>query len=368
MQIQAKSDLDNFRDQVARFMSGKSPTTEVRRLMATDTGYDVGVWQQLCGELGLAGIAIPESYGGFGFGPVELGIVAEQMGRHLYCGPFFASAVMAAGALLMGGSEKAREALLPGIAAGTTIATLVLENVGNLERPDQCFQTSGGNTSRLSGQAPIVLDAGIADLLLVMTGTADTAVLYAIDPGAQGVEIRSRQSLDETRKLSSISLDEVLADRVGSFDASQLAQLWDYLSAILAREMMGGAQVLMDSTVEYTRLRYQFGRPIGSFQGLKHRCADQLMELELAKAATEQACVWLAGGEGEACLASMAKAMASDAYMNTARMAIQLRGGIGFTWEDDTHLWFKRAKSAEVFLGSPQIHRERMMRMMEKQP
>ena len=182
-----------------------------------------------------------------------------------------------------------------------------------------------------------------------------------LDATAPGVTITPRQALDPTRKLSRVSFADAAAEQVGRLTEAGLNRLWDAICVALAHEMIGGAQHLFDSTVEYTRVRVQFGRPIGSFQALKHRCADLLMELEFAKAVVRHAGFRLAAGASESHTASMAKAMAGDLYMQAAREAVQLRGGIGFTWEEDTHLWYKRAKSSEVFMGTPHFHRERMM-------
>ena len=170
-----------------------------------------------------------------------------------------------------------------------------------------------------------------------------------------------------TRRASCIGVrfDQAPAALLGNEGQAHLDLLWDQMSTALAHEMIGGAEHLFETTVEYMKMRVQFGRAIGSFQALKHRCADLLLELEFAKAMTHAAALYLADGEGDAYSPNMAKSLASDAYMSIARQAIQLRGGIGFTWEEDTHLWFKRAKSSEVFLGTPNWHRERMMQRME---
>jgi alkylation response protein AidB-like acyl-CoA dehydrogenase len=173
------------------------------------------------------------------------------------------------------------------------------------------------------------------------------------------------ETLDSTRKLAKVTFSQANVEKLGDLAPTTLDKLWDHICVALSHEMIGGAQHLFETTIEYTKLRYQFGRPIGSFQGLKHRCADLLMELEFAKAATHHAAQCLASGEHEPYAASMAKALASDAYIEAGRAAIQLRGGIGFTWEEDTQLWFKRAKSSEVFMGAPHLHRERMMTMLE---
>jgi alkylation response protein AidB-like acyl-CoA dehydrogenase len=354
-----------LREVVARALRETSPPRAVREQMASERGYDPAVWRELCGEVGLAGIHVPEAYGGTGGGAIELGIVAEEMGRHLYCGPFFSSAVMAGYALLVAADETHRRALLPGIAAGSTLATLVLDDLDDPARVGGSIAATADVA--LHGTAAIVLDAHVADLLLVVARAASGLVLCAVERASPGVRVEPLQALDQTRKLARLTFDGAAAERLGDLRRQDLERMWDRICVALAHEIIGGAQHLFDSTVEYTKVRYQFGRPIGSFQALKHRCADLLVELELARAATHHAARCLDAGDSEPWAASMAKAMASDVYVQAAKEGIQLRGGIGFTWEDDTHLWFKRAKSSEVFLGSPAVHRERMMTLVEAQ-
>jgi len=364
MQTEFTEDQDQFREIVSRFLQDKSQPIEVRRLLETESGFDPEVWRQLCEEVGLAGTHIPEAFGGFGFGPVELGIAAEEMGRHLYCGPFFSSSVMAANALLNCATDNHKAKILPGVALGTTLATLVLDS---LNSPAQIGKTLQVDQGLLRGHAGLVLDAHIADLMIVIANSTDGLGLYAVAAGSLGITIEPLQTLDPTRKISRVKFDEVSVEVIGAVTDETLNKTWDSICVALAHEMIGGAQHLLETTIEYTKLRYQFGRPIGSFQALKHRCADLLMEVEIAKAATHHAARCLAAGEGEPYAASMAKALASDTYMKAAKEAIQLRGGIGFTWEEDTQLWYKRAKSSEVFMGAPNLHRERMISMMERQ-
>jgi alkylation response protein AidB-like acyl-CoA dehydrogenase len=364
MQTEFSKEQLLLRQVVSRFLKDKSPPSAVREMMASARGYDPAVWRQLCSEVQLAGIHVPEAYGGLGFGPIELGIVAEEMGRYLYCGPFFASPVMAGYALLNGATEATKEALLPGIASGSTVATLVLDSLNVPDEVGRSIRATARGT--LSGTAGIVLDAHVAELLIVVAKTTAGLALYSVDREAPGVSIAPLEVLDPTRKLSRVTLDRARGDEVGVLNGEALNRLWDQICVVLAHEMIGGAQHLLESTVEYTKVRVQFGQPIGSFQALKHRCADLLMEVELARATTHHAARCLDAGVGEPYAASMAKAMASETYMNAAKAGIQLRGGIGFTWEDDTHLWFKRAKSSEVFMGTPHLHRERMMRMVEE--
>ncbi len=352
-----------LRDVVSRALRERSPPSAVREQMATDRGHDPVVWSELCADAGLAGVHVPETLGGAGGGAVELGIVAEEMGRTLFCGPWFASAAMAGTALLEGADEADREALLPGVAAGSTIAALVLDDLNAPAGVGGSIRATAA--ARLSGTAAIVVDAHVADLLLVVAGSAAGLRLCAVERDAPGLGIEPLQTVDPTRKLSRVTFDDVRGRSIGSVGAEALDRIWDRLCSALAHEMIGGAQHLFESTVNYTKERYQFGRPIGSFQALKHRCADLLLEIEIARALTWHSARCLDAGEGEPWAASMAKAAAADACMSAARAGIQLRGGIGFTWENDTHMWFKRAKSSEVLLGTPAIHRERMMAMLE---
>ena len=363
MQTEFSSEQQLLRDVVARALRDKSPTTAVRETMATDRGHDPAVWQELGGDAGLAGIHVPEVYGGAGGGPVELGIVAEEMGRTLFCGPFLASAVMAGNALIEAAEEPARAQLLPGVASGSVTATLVLDDLNSPAGVGGSVRAT--DSGRLSGTAAMVVDAHVADLLVVVARANSGLGLYAVESGAAGLEIEPLQVVDLTRKLSRVTFADVPGRAIGEVDGETLDRLWDLMSSALAHEMIGGAQHLFETTVNYTKERFQFGRPIGSFQALKHRCADLLLEIEIARALTYHSARCLAAGEGEPYAASMAKAAAADAYMSAARAGIQLRGGIGFTWENDTHLWFKRAKGSEVLLGTPAIHRERMMTILE---
>jgi alkylation response protein AidB-like acyl-CoA dehydrogenase len=362
MQIEFTEDQTQFREIVARFLQDKSQSFEVRKQMASDIGYDVDVWRQLCDEVGLAGTHIPEEFGGFGFGPIELGIAAEEMGKHLYCGPFFSSSIMAGCALLNCASDSHKTEILPAIALGTKLATLVLDS---LNTPSHIGKALKVNKGLLTGTAGLVLDAHIADLMIVIAESDTGLGLFSVPTQTSGIIINPLETLDATRKMSQVIFEDVVVTRIGDVSKSSLDKTWDYISVALAHEMIGGAQHLLETTIEYTKLRYLFGRPIGSFQGLKHRCADLLMEVEIAKAATHHAARCLDSGEGEPYAASMAKALAADTYMKAAREAIQLRGGIGFTWEEDTQLWYKRAKSSEVFMGTPNFHRERMISIME---
>jgi alkylation response protein AidB-like acyl-CoA dehydrogenase len=357
-----------FRDVVRRFMDDRSPVTEVRRLMDSESGFDEDVWRQACGELGLAGIGLDERFGGAGFGLVELGIVAEELGRALYCGPYFSSVVLGARSILNVGTDAEREAMLPALAAGSRRATLAFhEPLGSWNLDDiQCSCVDVDGELQLSGSKTLVVDGLSAEMLLVVVREQDGCGLSLVCVGAdaRGLERNATTPLDPTRKLATVSFNATPAIRVGPAGgaAGGIRQTLREACVVLAHESVGGAQQLFDTTLEYTLMRVQFGRVIGSFQAIKHQCAELLLDLELSKSAAYSAAEALDDADANAhAAASLAKASCSDHYMRMAASCIQLHGGIGFTWEQDTHLWYKRAKSSEVFLGTPAYHRELMM-------
>ncbi|MEE4299901.1 MAG: acyl-CoA dehydrogenase family protein [Pseudomonadales bacterium] len=352
------AEQQQFREVVARFLRERQPQERLRALLDSGASHDEDVWQALATELGVTALNVPEVHGGGGFGPVELGIVLEEMGRHHFCGPFLSSTVMA-GSALHGTDEATQAEYFPGMADGSTIAALVLDALDTPEALGRRVRAHADATT-LDGLAPIVLGAEGATLFLVLAGgDAGGLGLYAVDPG--DVRTERLDSLDPLRPLARVQFRATPARRIGTFSPAALTRLWDTLSILLAHELVGAAEALLHSTVEYMELRVQFGRPIASFQALKHRCADLLTEIELAKALTREGARVLTTAEPTTEIASMAKAMAADAAMSAARAAIQLRGGIGFTWENETHLYYRRIKSSEVLFGTPQRHRERLI-------
>ena len=347
-----------FRDIVARFCRERSPTPAIRKLTESETGFDPAIWKQLCQEVGVTGIHLPEERGGSGFSAVELGIVMEEFGRSLLPSPYFSCGVLACTALAQIGDSTVRDPLLNPVMQGDRIATLALDprhGYPVTDLPDE---------DTLSGRLKAVTDAGAADTLLVLTGTRDGATLRAVDLRGTGVTIDALRTMDGTRRLASVTLDKTPSSALGTLDGAQIKQLYDTALVALANEMAGGAQHLLETTIEYTKMRVQFGRSIASFQAIKHRLADLHVDVELARVGAWQAAAALAAGEEPSVNASLAKFTAADVYMQAAREAVQLRGGIGFTWEEDTHLWYRRAQSSEVFLGTSAWHRERMMQEM----
>jgi alkylation response protein AidB-like acyl-CoA dehydrogenase len=360
---------EQFRAAVRRFLADKSPTTEVRRLMATAEGYDPAVWRQLSDELALPGVHIPEEHGGAGFGMVELCIVTEELGRALLCAPYFSTAVLAANAILNAGTDAQKAKLLPALASGKRLAALAITELNGNWDPSaiELTATPEGDGYRLNGTKSYVVDGHVANLLVVaarMPASDESLAMFTLDADSAGVERRLLDSMDPTRKLARIDFRGTHAEPLGKVDrgAKAITRTMDQAAIALANEMIGGAQVMLDTAVAYSKMRVQFGRPIGSFQAIKHKLADMLLDVELGKSAAYYAAQAAAAEDREwPAMASLAKASATETYLRTALDCIQIHGGIGFTWDNDTHLWFKRAKSSEAFLGDANYHRELLM-------
>jgi alkylation response protein AidB-like acyl-CoA dehydrogenase len=356
---------EELRDSVRRFLASRAPLTKVRELMETEDGIDRGVWEQASQQLGLTGLAIPEDYGGAGYTFAEQAIVLEELGAALYGGPFLASSVLAATALLSSSDEAARRDLLPGIASGETIATVALtEDDGSWDPASvRLSAVKNGGGWRLDGHKSFVLDGGTAGLFLVLAVADGALSLFAVQADAAGLSRAMLPTLDQTRKLARLEFEGVSGRLIGSTGdaAAIIDHVLDVAAVALAAEQLGGAQRTLGMAVEYSKVRHQFGRPIGSFQALKHRMADLLLEVESLRSAVLYAAAAVAEGSQELpVVASLIKAYASDTYFHVAAENIQIHGGIGFTWEHDAHLYFKRATSSELFLGDAAYHRERL--------
>ena len=370
MRFSFSAEQEEFRGTLRRALEARSPTKEVRRLMATDEGFDREGWKRLNQELGLTGLHIPEAYGGQGFGFGELGIVLEEMGRNLLCAPFL-STTLASIAILNAGTEEQRKALLPGLADGTKTATLAFqEENGGMDAADIVMIASGSRGKyKLDGTKSFVLDGHTADLIVVVarrkgTKGANGLSFFTVAGDASGLTRRGLKTMDETRKLAHLTFTGVEAKLLGTAGEGGAAFTKTMQQAIvcLANEMVGGADRLREDALEYVKMRMQFGRSIASFQTTKNKAADMLADVELAKSAAYYAAAALDEGDDDMpALASLAKAQASEAYLQTAIHAVQMHGGIGFTWDNDTHLWFKRAKSSEILFGDANQHRELMM-------
>lgn len=363
MDFAFSDEQDELRSSVRRFLEDKSPMGVVRRDMESLAGFDEALWKQATGELGLAGIAIPEAYGGIGFGAIEQGIIMEELGRSLACMPYLSSVVMSGWLLLLAGTESARDELLPGIASGERRVTIAAFESASGFSIESIKTTVSGSSGRVtvSGDKSYVLDATTATDFLVLGESELGPVMVAVPSSTAGVATESQLSMDLTRHIGSVRFER--AEGVVVIGPDQLragfVDMLDFTSAALSNEMVGGAQRCLDMSVEYAKARIQFGRPIGSFQAIKHKCADMLVDVESAKSAAYYA-AWAAAHDRDELrvAAPLAKAFCGDAYFHAAAETIQIHGGIGFTWEHDAHLYFKRAKSSQLLFGDSFAFRE----------
>jgi alkylation response protein AidB-like acyl-CoA dehydrogenase len=328
-------------------------------------------------ELGFTSLAIPEVYGGAGLGFVEIAAVSEEMGRALLCSPFFATVCLAASAVLAGGTEEQKRELLPGIAAGQTTAALALTPPsGRWDAPGSgVTYVARGAGYELSGASSFVIDGHTAELVLVVARPASAPMdgepfIFVVPASTPGLERRVLTTMDMTRKQAELTLRQVQlpsSARLGDVGngAQTLARTQDLGKVALAAEQVGGAQRCLDMSVDYAKTRVQFGRPIGSFQAIKHKLADMFVQVESARSASYYAAWAAAHSEDELpTAAATAKAYCSDAYFAVAAECIQIHGGVGFTWEHDAHLFFKRAKSSETLFGAAAFHRDIVARQM----
>ena len=331
---------------VRAFFAENATSERTRRAMAGE-GIDRELWQAFCQELGLSGIAIPEDMGGAGLGMVEFAIVAEAAGAQVAAIPLLGHA-LAARALAAGGTAEQQAEWLPRLIAGEAIA--VCEGA-----PDLTFE--GG---KLSGKLEYIPHAASADVLvLVAPGGA-----WLVRKGAPGLTITAHTTMDQTRPLTTVTLDQAEAEPLGDA-AAAIAVIAPTGWICLAAEALGGAQSCLDKTVAYAKERVQFGRPIGSFQAYKHRLADMMIEIEQARSAVFWAACAVDEQSDEAALAlHAAKSFAADTFFKCAGDMIQLHGGIGFTWEHDAHLFFKRARSIQTLLANGNWHREQVAAMV----
>lgn len=361
--FELSDEQQEFRTMVRRFIEAHSPETAVRQQMDDARGHDPAVWSAMAEQLGLQGLIVPEALGGQGFGPLELGIVMEEMGRALLCAPYLSTVVLAANALLLSGDDDAKAKLLPGIARGETLATLALaEPGGGWDEAGIAMQAQPKDGAwLLSGTKLYVLDGHVADLVLVAARTARGVALFRVAGGAEGLTRTRVETLDRTRKQARLDFDSVSAALIGEEGAGWdvIAKVLDLAAVALAAEQTGGAERCLEMAVAYAKDRFQFGRPIGSFQAIKHKCADMLLEVESARSAAGYASWCASESPGELPeVAPLAKAYCSDAHLLAASENIQIHGGIGFTWEHPAHLYFRRAKSNDLLFGDATQQRE----------
>jgi alkylation response protein AidB-like acyl-CoA dehydrogenase len=377
MDIGFTEEQELLRDTARKFLDSECDTKFVRQMMATEAAVTPEFWGKLA-ENGWLGITYPEDAGGSGLGLVDLVVLMEEVGRAVMPGPFPATVLLGGAAIAEAGSAAQRIEFLPGIAAGEIKATLAATEPN--ARWDAAGITLAAREARggftLSGTKLFVPDAHLADVLVVAARTRDGSTmedgvsLFVVPKSTAGVGVRVLPSVDETRKLCEVKFDNVTVPATALL--GELHQGWPALSRVIDRaavalsaEMCGAAQRVLDITVDYAKMRVAFGKPIGAYQGVKHKCADMLIEIENAKSLTYYAAWAVDEGEPDATMAvSMAKAAASDAGRKVCAAGIQLHGGIGMTWEHDLQLYLKRAKASEIALGDANWHRERIARLL----
>jgi alkylation response protein AidB-like acyl-CoA dehydrogenase len=362
-----------IRDSAREFFTEFAGREQLRAAIESPPGYDVDLWRRLAQESGWAGIAIEERYGGSGLGMVELALLQHEQGRRLVVSPFFSTVCLAAPLIALAGTETQRAAWLPRIASGRTQLTVAYTG----QQGEAGTRGIGARIRRagdgfvLSGEADFVIHAHSADALLVAArgpgeDASEALSIAVVERGAAGVEIGRRTMLDLTRPMAHVAFnvvrlapDQVLGEPGAAREPFERAL--DVARIALAAEAVGVAEASLETTTAYVKDRVQFGRPVGSFQAVKHRLADMMVDLEAARSASwYAACVAQELSEELAEAASIAKAACSEAAFACAAGAIQLHGGIGFTWEHDAHLYFKRARALTTLLGSPDWHRERI--------
>ena len=368
-----------LRESAREFLASECEMTYVRKMMDDPAGYSVDQWKKMA-ELGWMGLVLPEQYGGSGLNMIDLVVVLEEMGKQMMPGPYFSTVILAGSAIELAGSEAQKQAWLPRIADGSLLATVAqLEESARWDAEGiQLEAQRQGTAFVLSGTKLFVPDGQNAGILVVAARTGGSGhegiTLLVVDAGAKGVDIRGLKTMDQTRKLAEVQFDRVEVGSDGILGTvgegwNVLERINDRAKVALCAEMCGGAQRVLDMSVEYAKVREQFGKPIGSFQAIQHKCANMMVQVESAKSATYYAAWAVANEAPEAHLAAcMGKAYCSDAYRFVSGEGIQIHGGIGFTWEHDMHLFFKRAKGSEVTFGDATWNRELVARIVLDEP
>ncbi|CAJ1586928.1 acyl-CoA dehydrogenase family protein [[Mycobacterium] wendilense] len=360
------TEQQELRKAVRKFAADNFGEETVRRLMESDPTFDPKVWGRLGAELGVLGLAVPEGAGGVGGTLVDQAVAVEELGAALSCGPLFGTVYLAIPALVAASAGAARDALLPELIEGRkTAAFAVPDHGGAFDAGRVTLTATPGESGTVSGTVARVVDGDAADVILVAANGSDGVGLYAVDAGA--VQRRKLVTLDLTRPQADLEFSEAPAQLVAGAEEAErvINHALQVGSVLLAVEQVGASQHLLDIAVEYAKTRLQFGRPIGSFQAVKHRLADLLVEVEHARSTAYHA-VWALtdGSDDPALAASIAQATCSAAFSQVARDTIQTLGGIGFTWEHQAHLYFKRAVCDAALLGSPEQHRDRVAQLV----
>jgi alkylation response protein AidB-like acyl-CoA dehydrogenase len=356
MQFGLSESQEFLKDSARKFFAGECPIAEVRRLMDTATAYDATLWSKIVDQ-DYTGIIFPEEYGGVGLGKVELILLMEEAGRALLPGPFFSTVALAGVVIDAIASPEKKKKYLGPICRGEARSTVaVLEASANWD--PAAIQIAGGS-GKLTGEKLFVPDAAVADFIIVVARDG----VFVVDAKASGMKIAAMEGMDLGRKLYTIQFNNTPAERLG--DASALPRAFDVATAALVAEMVGGMQRTLEISVDYAKMRKQFGKPIGMFQAVQHQCADMYLETESSRSAAYYAAWALEENAPDASVAvSISKMYASDACRTVGNRGIQIHGGMGFTWENDLHLYYRRAKSSETMFGDATFHRERIARQV----
>jgi alkylation response protein AidB-like acyl-CoA dehydrogenase len=364
---------DDLRVSVRALLADRSPWTAVLARCETDQPYDAALWKELAADIGCAGLAVPEKHGGAGASWREVAVVAEELGRAVAPTPFLTSAVLATAAVLAAADTQLADALA---GAQTTAALAVpLSTAPFSIAPDAAFPQSVSCPSetdiRLGGAVTSVADAGFADVLIVPAVTPSGPALFAVETNAVGLTREAVTCLDLTRPLYDVTFADVPGRPLASGDqaVAALAHALSVGAAVLASEQLGVAEAALGLSVGYLKTRYQFGRLIGSYQGLKHRAAELWAAIAQARAVARYAAACVADDDPDAPVAvALAQAYCSSVAVRAAEECVQMHGGIGFTWEHPAHLYLKRAKSASIALGTPSRHRAALARLIDLNP
>lgn len=371
MQFGFTDTQQTLKNTARQFLTAECPLSDVRKQIETESAFDPVLWKKIADQ-GWTGIHFPEEYGGFGMGMVEVAAVMEEMGRMLLPGPYLSTVLLAGSVLDHAGTDAQKEQYLSPICSGEMKATFaLLEESASWSTEAVRFQVCPtGDGFRLSGRKAFVPDAQVADVILCAGRVGDELALFIVPAGSKGMTVRTTPAIDGTRKLYEVMFDAVdLAHDalLGRGDRAVAAVEHGFaVSTVgLVAEMVGGMQRLLEITVDYAKTRKQFGRPIGQFQAVQHLCADMLILTESSRSAAYFAAWALGENSPDAAAAvSVAKAYASDAYREVGNKAIQVHGGMGFTWENDVHLYYRRAKGSEIMFGDANFHRERLARVV----
>ncbi len=356
MQFGLSESQQILKDTARKFFAGECPITTVRKTIETGTAYDADMWRKLA-EQGFTGVIIPEEHGGMGLGKVELVLLMEEAGYALLPGPFFSTVALAAPVIDALGTAAQKKKYLEPIASGRSRSTVALvEANGSWDVSSLQLSATG---DKLTGTKLFVTDAAVADVIVVAARNG----VFAVEAKAPGLHIESMKGMDLTRKIYSVEFKNTPAEKLGG--SGSLDQALNVATAALCAEMVGGMQRTLEMTVAYAKTRKQFGKPIGIFQAVQHLCADMYLETESSRSAAYYAAWALEENVPDAAAAvSVAKMYASDASRTVGNRGIQVHGGMGFTWENDIHLYYRRAKASETMLGDATFHRERIAQMV----